>query len=302
MMELFMLLVGVGVGAMLRDLIALHRGDVIKERQQLESKTPYDYALTNAINERDRHQDELRTILALKRTEADTERIRNEINTMLSDVGEEPTESVYDGKEATDEQFLRMVEWQKKDAENRHPAARAALGRERKHTPYKFYGIERLESGTVDISTLNSIDFGEHIPIKEHADGTFSPILFPYTGMSAAEAGWDAAAVSRAYARLGGNVREDVSKDERLSEESEERSLTKAVRDSFENKEVIRVTWRDSYGSLRFRRGAVDEIATGDGKVKEFGMRGLEIFAGDVIRIMKGDDGDGETLYRKGNR
>lgn len=68
-----------------------------KKRQQLESKTPYDYALTNAINERDRLQDELRTIRALKRTESDTERIRNEIGTILSDGGEEASESVYGG-------------------------------------------------------------------------------------------------------------------------------------------------------------------------------------------------------------
>lgn len=61
-----------------------------------ESKTPYDYALTNAINERDRLQDELRTIRALKRTEADTERIRNEIVTILSDDGEEASEGVYE--------------------------------------------------------------------------------------------------------------------------------------------------------------------------------------------------------------
>src|SRR5699024_8221141 len=62
-----------------------------------ESKTPYDYALTNAINERDRLQDELRTIQALKRTETDTERIRNEIDTILSEDGEGATESVYGG-------------------------------------------------------------------------------------------------------------------------------------------------------------------------------------------------------------
>src|SRR5699024_5360737 len=68
-----------------------------KKRQQLESKTPYDYALTNAINERDRLQDELRTIQALKRTETDTERIRNEIDTILSDDGEGASESVYGG-------------------------------------------------------------------------------------------------------------------------------------------------------------------------------------------------------------
>lgn len=67
-----------------------------KKRQQLESKTPYDYALTNAINERDGLQDELRTIQALKRTVEDTERIRNEIDTILSYGREEASESVYE--------------------------------------------------------------------------------------------------------------------------------------------------------------------------------------------------------------
>src|SRR5699024_9838608 len=85
-----------------------------------ESKTPYDYALTNAINERDRLQDELITIQALKRTETDTERIRNEIDTILSEDGEGASESVYDGKkaymrscEASGETFLRIIESQK---------------------------------------------------------------------------------------------------------------------------------------------------------------------------------------------
>lgn len=96
MTDILMLVAGAGVGAMLRDLFVLHRGGEIKRRQQLESKTPYDYALTNAINERDRLQGELVTLQALKRTEADTERIRNEIDTILSDGGEEATEDVYE--------------------------------------------------------------------------------------------------------------------------------------------------------------------------------------------------------------
>ena len=101
MMDIFMLVAGAGIGAMLRDLFVLYRGGENKQRQQLESKTPYDYALTNAINERDRLQDELRTIQATKRIEEDTERIRNEIETILSEDGEEPTEDVYGGLNGT---------------------------------------------------------------------------------------------------------------------------------------------------------------------------------------------------------
>ena len=97
MMDIVMLVAGAGVGAMLRDLFVLHRGGEGKTRQQLEAKTPYDCALTNAISERDRLQDELRTIQALKRTEADTERIRNEIGTILSDDVEKSSEDVYGG-------------------------------------------------------------------------------------------------------------------------------------------------------------------------------------------------------------
>src|SRR5699024_1593858 len=149
------------------------------------------------------------------------------------------------------------------------------------------------------------------IPIQEQADGTVTSILpqageldtspmSVITGMSMEEA---ADNISKAYARVYESiVREYDQEDELSSEESEERSLTKAVRDSFESKEIIQVEWRGSCGSLRVRCGIVDEIATGDGKVKEFGIRGLEIFARDVLRITKGDDIDGETLYRKGNR
>ena len=81
-MSILLAVIGATIGAAIGSLFMHWRSDVAKERQQLESKTPYDYALANAINERDRLQDELRTIQALKRTEADTERIRNEIDTI----------------------------------------------------------------------------------------------------------------------------------------------------------------------------------------------------------------------------
>lgn len=138
------------------------------------------------------------------------------------------------------------------------------------------------------------------MPIQDNGDGTFSPIT--WDPRITAEEMVDI--ISKADAKAYGiNVREDDAEDEQLTEDDVERSLTKVVRDSFENREIIRVAWRDSYGRLRFSRGRVDEIATGDGKVKEFGMRGLEIFAGDVEWIAKGGRNiDGETLYRKGNR
>ena len=85
--------VGMFFGALGLDAYQQHRK---KKRYSITSKTPYDYALTNAINERDRLQDELRTIQALKRTEVDTERIRNEIDMILSDDGEGASESVYE--------------------------------------------------------------------------------------------------------------------------------------------------------------------------------------------------------------
>ena len=95
-MSILLTVIGATIGAVIGSLFMHWRKDVAKERQQLESKTPYDYALTNAINERDGLQDELRTIQALKRTVEDTERIRSEIDTILSYGGEEPTESVYE--------------------------------------------------------------------------------------------------------------------------------------------------------------------------------------------------------------
>ena len=96
-MSILLAVIGSTIGAVIGSLFMHWRSDKAKERQQLESKTPYDYALTNAINERDRLQDELRTIQGLKRTEADTERIRNEIGTILSDDGEKSSEDVYGG-------------------------------------------------------------------------------------------------------------------------------------------------------------------------------------------------------------
>lgn len=234
MMDIVMLVAGAGVGAMLRDLFVLHRGDISKTRQQLESKTPYDYALTNARADNERYRDELRTIQALKRTEADTERIRNEIDTILSDDVEEATESVYGG--------------------------------------------------------LNGI------PIVRHSDGTISP--FPrWDGMSAAEAGWDAAAVSRAYANA--NVREDDTKDEQLTGDEVECSLTKAVRDSFENKECIRVFWEDPLGRLSAQYGIVSSLMKSGGEVKEFTILRDEIFAKDVVEIKRGRYTGSKTLYRK---
>ena len=96
-MSILLAVIGATIGAAIGSLFMHWRKDVAKERQQLESKTPYDYALTNALNERDRLQDELRTIHALKRTETDTERIRKEIDTILSDDEGEASEDVYGG-------------------------------------------------------------------------------------------------------------------------------------------------------------------------------------------------------------
>ena len=176
MMDIVMLVAGAGVGAMLRDLFILHRGGEGRTRQQLESKTPYDYALTNAINERDRLQDDLITIQALKRTETDTERIRNEIATILSDGGEEATESVYEHN----------------------------IG----------------------------------MPIRDNGDGTFSPITWDNRNSSEEMADNFPKAVAKVY---GTNVREDVSKDERLTEDDVERSYNHSVRQAFCDRTFVRV-------------------------------------------------------------
>ena len=203
-----------------------------KKRQQLDSKTPYDYALANAINERDRLQDELRTIQALKRTEADTERIRNEIDTILSEDGERASEVVYGG--------------------------------------------------------LNGI------PIVQHSDGTISP--FPrWDGMSTGEAGWDATAVSRAYANA--NVREDVSKGERLTEDDVERSYNHSVRQAFCDRTFVRVLCTGGMVA-----GEITAIAFEHGELTELQLNGVDVSVPAVIEIRKGDDISGETLYRKGNR
>ena len=125
-----------------------------KKRQQLDSKTPYDYALTNAINERDRLQDELRTIQALKRTEADTERIRNEIDTILSDDVEGASESVYESnigmpiRDNGDGTFS-PISW-----DNRISAGEMADNISK--AVAKAYGTNVREDGTEDEQLLDS--------------------------------------------------------------------------------------------------------------------------------------------------
>ena len=96
-MSILMAVIGATIGAVIGSLFMHWRKDIVKDRQQLESKTPYDYALTNAINERDRLRDELLTLRALNNVQTDTERIRNEIGTILSDDGEGASEVVYGG-------------------------------------------------------------------------------------------------------------------------------------------------------------------------------------------------------------
>lgn len=134
------------------------------------------------------------------------------------------------------------------------------------------------------------------MPIRDNGDGTFSPLTWD----NRISSGDMVDSASKAFSTYGTNVREDVSKDERLAEEDVERSLTKAVRDSFENNEGIRVFWEDSHGRARSHYGSANEIQTGNGKVKYFSVRGLEFSARDVLRITKGRDVDDETLYRKG--
>ena len=164
-MSIILAVIGATIGATIGSLFMHWRNDVAKERQQLESKTPYDYALTNAINERDRLQDELRTIQALKRTEADSERIRNEIGTILSDDGEGASESVYGGLNGT--------------------------------------------------------------PIVWHTDGTISE------------------AFAKAY---GTNVREDVTKDERLPDNGVEYADLEAIDKAIRDEQKVLCDYRNNTG------------------------------------------------------
>lgn len=163
-MSILLAVIGVIVGAIIGGHLQW-RSDVAKERQQLESKTPYDYALTNARADNKRYRKELVTIQATKQIEADTERIRNEIGTILSEVGKEASEEVYEpnkmrleieaaGKrwesnlralygdweipdvdkafmDSTDLTFRQYYDVIKTTDDKRHPAGRAALERER---------------------------------------------------------------------------------------------------------------------------------------------------------------------------
>src|SRR5699024_166592 len=255
-----------------------------KKRQQLESKTPYDYALTNAINERDRLQDELRTIQSLKRTETDTERIRNEIDTILSDDGEGASESVYDGKkaymrscEATDEQFLRMIEWQKEDTENRHPAARAALERERQDEDLGIL-VEEL--------TALKVEMEEAADIISKAD-------------------------AKAY---GINVREDDTKDEQLLDNGVEYADLEAIDKAIRDEQKVLCDYRNNTGEGFSGNGlAVGTIVNfryHNGQTRYLTLRVRHTHKGGTyITHIRGEDLDevsllggethGEIIYRK---
>ena len=202
-----------------------------KQRQQLESKTPYDYALTNAINERDRLQDELRTIQALKRTEADTERLRNEIDTILSEDGERASESVYGGLNGT--------------------------------------------------------------PIVWHTDGT----------------------ISEAFAKsYGTNVREDVTKDERLPDNGVEYADLEAIDKAIRDEQKVLCDYRNNTGegfsgnglavgtivNFRYHNGQTRYLTL---RVRHFNQGGtyiMHIRGEDLDEVsLLGGESHGEIIYRK---
>ena len=202
-----------------------------KKRQQLDSKTPYDYALANAINERDRLQDELRTIQALKRTEADSERIRNEIGTILSDDGEGASESVYGGLNGT--------------------------------------------------------------PIVWHTDGTISE------------------AFAKAY---GTNVREDVTKDERLPDNGVEyadlEAIDKAIRDEQKVLCIYRNRNVEGFSGNGLAVGTIVNFRYHNGQTRYLTLRVRHSNQGGTyIMHIRGEDLDevsllggetnGEIIYRK---
>lgn len=96
MVDIFMLVAGAGLGMMLRDLFASHRGDKNKHRQQLEAKTPYDHLLKHLEEENGRLLKEANTLKAIRRLETDNERLRDEIETNTQEYDERLSESVYE--------------------------------------------------------------------------------------------------------------------------------------------------------------------------------------------------------------
>ena len=202
-----------------------------KKRQQLDSKTPYDYALANAINERDRLQDELRTIQALKRIEADSERIRNEIGTILSDDGEGASESVYGGLNGT--------------------------------------------------------------PIVWHTYGTIYE------------------AFAKAY---GTNVREDVTKDERLPDNGVEYADLEAIDKAIRDKQKVLCDYRNNTGegfsgnglavgtivSFRYHNGQTRYITLRVRHSNQGGTYIMHIRGEDLDEVsLLGGETHGEIIYRK---
>ena len=205
-----------------------------KKRQQLDSKTPYDYALTNAIDERDRLLDELVTLRALNNVQTDTERIRKEIGTILSDDGEGASEVVYGGLNGT--------------------------------------------------------------PIVWHTDGTISE------------------AFAKAY---GTNVREDVTKDERLPDNGVEyadlEAIDKAIRDEqkvlciYRNRNVEGFSGEEmaigTLAKLRYHYGQTQYAILRVCRNNEGDTYQLRISGEDLDEIsLMGGGSHGEIIYRKESR
>ena len=235
-----------------------------KQRQQLESKTPYDYALTNAINERDRLQDELRTIQALKRTEADAERIRNEIDTILSEDGERASEVVYGGLNGMPIRYNKDGTFSPITWDNRISSGEMADSAAKAFA--KAYGTnvreddtedEQLPDNGVEYADLEAIDKAIHSEQK---------VLCDYRNNTGEGFSGNGLAVGTIV-----NFR---------YHNGQTRYLTLRVRHSNQGGTYI----------MHIRGEDLDEVSLLGGESH-----------GEII-YRKEDDMNGETLYRKGNR
>lgn len=165
----------------------------------------------------------------------------------------------------------------------------------------------RNEIGTIlsedgEESTEGAYERNIGMPIRDNGDGTFSPITWD----NRISSGEMADNISKAYAKVfGTNVREDVSKDERLTEDDVERMYTNLLNMTGSKPRLVSVFWVNEAEDGRYWHHTSGEL-NGSAWTSE-GLSHVtvdnECIDGDKVDLItEGDDINGETLYRKGNR
>ena len=104
--------------------------------------------------------------------------------------------------------------------------------------------------------------------------------------------------ISKAFAKAyGTHVRADIAGYERLTEGGVERPDNHSIRQAFRERTFVRVLCTGGMVA-----GELTAIDFEHGELTKLHLNGVNISIPEIIEIRKGDDINGETLYRKGSR